>query len=153
MNDTWLVHHGILGQKWGVRRFQNKDGSLTEAGKKHIADQKNHKFGSYEDEKATAQKLGDNAFKMYKRLSTQLDEGKISEDQYYEDMQKKVYDPLINAGYEWVNRGGGSDGFLQLQFGRELSDVEIEERNGEEWVQEWIMNTDWPEIQDPEKDW
>lgn len=30
-----LSHHGILGQKWGVRRFQNKDGSLTEEGKKH----------------------------------------------------------------------------------------------------------------------
>ena len=28
-----LCHHGILGQKWGVRRFQNKDGSLTAAGK------------------------------------------------------------------------------------------------------------------------
>lgn len=29
-----LQHHGILGMKWGVRRFQNKDGSLTAAGKK-----------------------------------------------------------------------------------------------------------------------
>ena len=32
MNE--LYHHGILGMKWGVRRYQNKDGSLTEAGKK-----------------------------------------------------------------------------------------------------------------------
>lgn len=30
----YLVHHGILGQKWGIRRYQNADGSLTEEGRK-----------------------------------------------------------------------------------------------------------------------
>ena len=33
-NSEYLEHHGIKGQKWGVRRFQNEDGSYTSSGKK-----------------------------------------------------------------------------------------------------------------------
>lgn len=33
-NEEELYHHGIRGQKWGLRRYQNKDGSLTPAGRK-----------------------------------------------------------------------------------------------------------------------
>lgn len=34
MSNLYLEHHGILGMKWGIRRFQNKDGSYTNAGRK-----------------------------------------------------------------------------------------------------------------------
>lgn len=45
-NDE-LYHHGILGQKWGVRRFQNKDGSLTSAGRS-----RQRSLRAYRNEKA-----------------------------------------------------------------------------------------------------
>jgi len=34
-DQDYLEHHGILGQKWGVRRYQNRDGSLTAEGRRH----------------------------------------------------------------------------------------------------------------------
>ena len=36
----YLQHHGIKGMKWGVRRYQNADGTLTTAGKQRVAETK-----------------------------------------------------------------------------------------------------------------
>lgn len=62
-DPNMLEHYGVLGMKWGIRRYQNPDGSLTSLGKKHMEDGKTQKaIDKFNQKKSTAIAVGDKKF-------------------------------------------------------------------------------------------
>ena len=61
--ENELYHHGVKGQKWGVRRYQNSDGSLTDNGKKRVA-KLNAKINKVDKKQLKASILLRNIFKI-----------------------------------------------------------------------------------------
>ena len=71
----YLVHYGIKGQKWGVRRYQNKDGSYTSVGKRRRRSQNS---SDYEEtrplrKKSPKQLSNEELKKLNKRLNLETE--------------------------------------------------------------------------------
>ena len=83
-SDEELAHHGILGQKWGVRRYQNPDGSLTAKGKKRISEE--YKRNAIRANKNV--QTSDNYAKAYNKAAERMNSGIL--DKYNRDYDKKL---------------------------------------------------------------
>ena len=101
-----LRHHGIKGQKWGVRRFQNKDGSLTPAGAKRY---------SADDYKSALDKVNkaDKTLKDVKKMRNET-EAKTYEKKIKYDLSKMSDKDLQQA----VNRLNMEERYTQVMTQR-----------------------------------
>lgn len=111
-DDAYLEHHGILGQKWGIRRYQNKDGTWTNAGKKRygddIPDGKAKKRGPQLRDPRRAQDLSDeelNKAVNRMRLEDQYNDLSGTRDRYANQKQN-VVNSAVNAARGIANASG-----------------------------------------------
>ena len=103
--ENELYHFGIKGMKWGIRRYQNKDGSLTAAGKKRYSDSSSVNDGIKD---LTDQELRDrinrlNLEKQYRDLTTpsgqkQVNKGKQFVTSVLETSGKNIATQLVTYG-------------------------------------------------------
>jgi len=100
-----LYHHGIKGQKWGIRRFQNKDGTLTDKGKKRESRELRNidkiygkTISKHEKKIAKLQKKHDKSYDPYKqnRLKEKISD-KNNELKFYKAMQKLEHKKISDA--------------------------------------------------------
>ena len=99
--ESVLKHHGILGQKWGVRRFQNPDGTLTEAGRRRL-ERKDAKW----------------ARKNYKKITKPVERAVSRE---MRDYQRNELDPRFR-GQKYTTRGKLNSYYVN-EYNRKLASL------------------------------
>lgn len=95
--QEYLAHHGIKGQKWGVRRYQNEDGSLTMNGKKRLTllqrithDKKEHIRNKALTENNQRQYVGEQYYKDWNKEAKRIQKMKAeydSEESYNDELR------------------------------------------------------------------
>lgn len=129
MNEYELYHHGILGMKWGVRRYQNVDGSLTAAGRRRYGTKENYK--NYQKNKEARREYNKSFNKAYNKQhqAYSLSKKKREENtRRWEDVSDKA-DKYIDAHRKYRRSNTGAKLNKKLARSKESDAKFLSERS------------------------
>lgn len=146
MNKTYLVHFGIKGQRWGVRRFQNENGTLTSAGKKRYGNPKEH--GNSIDNKEGKKILESD----YKRADTEASKAILegtskslnSAGDVVDSIGKRKSKAINKADYSKMSDQELRDKINRLNMERKYGELTGDTklvRSGQDWTREILQTT------------
>lgn len=148
--EAWrkeLYHHGIKGQKWGIRRFQNPDGTLTPDGKKryssnedsdNFAKSAGYKYKALANFKRTKEKITDEIRRNPKGVDTKrladehitaskITEFAFKEHSRLEDMLRQKYESL---NYDFIAEAKTGEIYVRSM---------LKDKVGEQYVSEFYL--------------
>ena len=113
-----LYHHGILGMHWGIRRYQNPDGSLTEAGRRRL-EKKDLKWAKRNYEKIEKKAYKASKQELYEvKKQLDVDYGKINRS-YINAFNKRMAEIMTKNASDIKAPSGRSVKFVakRAQYG------------------------------------
>lgn len=111
--DDSLEHSGILGMKWGIRRYQNEDGSLTEAGKLRYGKKAASEY--YKQHKLSNKRNRTDSYREAMDYQRKIDKHKTKEDRFESALDKAA----VNNGRRII----ASRKFAGAMVGTTLSSI------------------------------
>ena len=120
-NSNELYHFGVKGLKWGIRRYQNKDGTLTPKGRARASKQ----YKKYMSRAAANVETSSNWMKGYNRAADKMNNGLT--DRYNSEYDKRLGSKAKN--HDYLNDDAYNNGYEDLfdsVLNKEVASVKLE---------------------------